>query len=136
MTATGPEVPDDNNREDRHGQSANRRWPWIGGVVGAFGLGLVLGLVVSPTEAGSAAEEGPAGVESADDEPSPTRLEAAKQGCVPPPDAPFVEILDNGAGMSIDGIGAKKPQGASLNQIECILDELGAPSTVRARMGN
>jgi hypothetical protein len=38
--------------------------------------------------------------------------------------------------MSIDGVGAKKPRGASLDQIECILNEFGAPSTVRARMGN
>jgi hypothetical protein len=104
--------------------------------VGAFGVGLVIGLVIAPTDAGPVAEEEIAGVESAVDEPTTTRLEAAKETCVSPGDSQFVEILDDGAGMSIDGVGAKKPLGADLDQIECILSELGAPSTVRARMGN
>lgn len=134
MCASGPGLPDDGHAGSAHTRHKDLRWRWVAGLVGAFGVGLVVGLVVPA--AGPVADEEPTEVESAVNEPGTTRLEAAKETCVPPPDSRFVEILDNGAGMSIDGVGAKKPLGAGLDQIECILNELGAPSTVRARMGN
>jgi len=134
MSTPSPQPPDDDHAGNAHTPHKDLRWPWIAGLVGTFGVGVVVGLVVPG--AGPVAEEEPAQVESAVDELDATRLEAAKETCVPPPDSRFVEILDDGAGMSIDGVGAKKPQGAGLDQIECILSELGAPSTVQARMGN
>jgi hypothetical protein len=96
---------------------------------------LVIGLAASPPAAGPSTDDDLAQAESTEDALE-TRLGGAKAACVPAADSQFVEILDDGAGMSIDGVGANKPRGADLDQIECILTELSAPSTVRVRMGN
>jgi hypothetical protein len=60
-------------------------------------------------------------------------LRAARTECVVI--GGYVEELDAGRTLSIDGMGAEHV-GADFDTIKCILDELGAPQSVWARMEN
>jgi hypothetical protein len=63
MSTAGPELPDDGHAGSAHTRHKDSRWPWIAGLVVAFGVGLVVGLVVPA--AGPVADEEPAEVASA-----------------------------------------------------------------------
>lgn len=61
----------------------------------------------------------------------PRLVEAAKESYAA--SSSYVEVLDNGNGLSIDGEG-EEAVGASIDEIACILVELDVPDVVTSRM--
>lgn len=107
---------------------AGRSWVLVTVLLTAagFGLGLLIGLNASD---GASADSGPAsGWDGAD---ASTVLGDVAAWCAP--DSLYVEVLDDGAGLSVSGTG-NESEGASLTEVACVLAELEVPESVLSRI--
>lgn len=112
-----------------------RNWPaWIAGItclVVGFSGGMAIGT--------STGEDGGTPVSASDDAEDPAEhavmspVSAALDSCGVDPSDAGVIVMDGGASVELDadyGLGDVYP-----GDVECVLEELGAPESVYARMG-
>lgn len=105
--------------------AAKKSNPWVFGILGLVG-GLVIGLVagfssVSPTAIGASAST------------ATDAILASVETCQVA-DSEGITVMDGGKSMELQTSGKKNWVGTPFSDVTCVLDALGAPSSIKARM--
>ena len=105
-------------------RTTNRVSPWLTGIVG-LAVGAAIGLAVGFWPAAA-----PSGASAADS--STESVSAAVQACQLT-GSTGITLMDEGNSVELQTAG-KKSTGAPYADVVCVLDELNAPESVKARM--
>lgn len=107
------------------GPSAEKKSnPWVFGILGLV-VGIVIGLTVGFTSNGSIAD--------ASDVSSSGEIWPAIAACQAT-DKKGITVMDGGNSLELQTAGKKTWEGAPFSDVTCILDELKAPESIKARM--